>query len=93
MKRINLRIFLKVAKKTFVSIFDVFFIEDEFGEEYIESVERPQQGVNLAGSLVHFFHKKIKYIWREELNQFIKLKYDSIYEHFSDHFIIACCFC
>ncbi|CAG2100663.1 unnamed protein product [Medioppia subpectinata] len=46
-------------------------LKDSFGEEYVEKVI---QGIKSTGNCAHFFHKKIKYIWRTELNQFVKLK-------------------
>ncbi|XP_054161335.1 probable cation-transporting ATPase 13A5 [Oppia nitens] len=49
-------------------------LKDIFGEEYVEKVEKMIQGCNSAANCIHFYHKKIKYIWRMEINQFVKLK-------------------
>lgn len=52
----------------------VIGLKDRFGDEFVEKVETPVHGVNIAGNCIHFYHKKVKYIWRSELNQFVKLR-------------------
>uniref|UniRef100_T1KHN6 Cation-transporting ATPase n=1 Tax=Tetranychus urticae TaxID=32264 RepID=T1KHN6_TETUR len=52
---------------------DRVILRDSYGEEYVEKVIKPDYTRKERAQFSHFFHKKLKYLWRPELSQFSKL--------------------
>ncbi|XP_053202977.1 polyamine-transporting ATPase 13A3-like [Panonychus citri] len=52
---------------------DKVILRDSYGEEYVETVVKPDYSRKERAQFSYFYHKKIKYLWRPELSQFTKL--------------------
>lgn len=48
--------------------------KDEVGYEFLETVNRPANQLSSASDYAYFYHKKIKYIWRPEHANYVKLR-------------------